>query len=220
MHSNHVNGNWCFVWSNENQDCSERTYTANIFTEIHGYVSQSSGNFCCFFVFFVKVGGGAEEIGGSSSQPPPNDFIDLSPPHYRILPFPPTCGFGLEFQPAVLSEGLEKSAGWWGWVSCRNRRNTQRTNAQYPKNLGWLKATDISDPNKDTKHDNTTWLFLRKNKVVVFFLSAFGRVLLYRFFYWVLSGGYWMLGIPMPSHWQSGKKVWVLGIGYLVLGIE
>ena len=33
---------------------------------------------------------------------------------YRVLPLPPTCGFGLEFQPAVLSAGLEKSAGWWG----------------------------------------------------------------------------------------------------------
>ena len=36
-------------------------------------------------------------------------------PSKKYTAFSPlTCGFGLEFQPAVLSEGLEKSAGWWG----------------------------------------------------------------------------------------------------------
>ena len=38
----------------------------------------------------------------------------------RLQPTPPpTCIFRLEFQPALLSEGLEKCAGWWGGgVSC------------------------------------------------------------------------------------------------------
>ena len=53
MHSNHANGNWCHVWSNENQDCSERIYSGTLVAEIWGYVSQSSGNFCCFFFCFL-----------------------------------------------------------------------------------------------------------------------------------------------------------------------
>ena len=95
--------------------------------------------------------------------------------------------------------------------------------------------TDILDPKKDTiKHDcfwlkkryNKTRLFLRKNKVVVFFLSVCWLCFIVK--YWLLGIGYWViwvLGIECQIHRnfsnaQSGKKVWVLGIGYWVLGIE
>ena len=90
--------------------------------------------------------------------------------------------------------------------------------------------TDILDPKKDTiKHDcfwlkkryNKTRLFLRKNKIVVFFLSVL--VVFYCIYFWVKISHVLLfcvtcvlnVGYTVTFQWQSGKKV--LTVGYWVL---